>query len=146
MCAGIVALMLCPIIIKKNKITPIVENDKSITINNVGKKISIEPNHTKQQMSDSNKIALDQMYGRRGGVTVDDKMTKHRQRIGDRDHKATVAQIKGRRNNSMEPYYRQELEHHGSKRWWDPDTVLMHKATKKQKETIMIGPDAYLPN
>jgi flagellar biosynthesis component FlhA len=95
-----------------------------------------------QEMSDANKYALDQMYGRRG-TSIDDKMTEHRKRIGDRDRKATIAQIRGRRNNSLEPYYRQELSQHGSKRWWDPDPVLMRKASGEQMKTIMMGPSQY---
>jgi hypothetical protein len=135
--------------------TPMLQQNKSRTgdvqheslfENNTNKKVDmVEKSNVDQHMSDLNKLALDQMYGRHGS-NVDDKMSEHRQRIGDRDHKATVAQIKGRRNNSMEPYYRQELEQYGSKKWWNPDTVLMRKATKKQKKTIMIGPDAYMPN
>ena len=95
-----------------------------------------------QTISDANRYALDQMYGRRG-TSIDDKMTAHRQRIGDRDRKATIAQIKGRRNNALEPYYRQELSQHGAKKWWDPDSVLIRKATSEQMKTIMRGPNPY---
>jgi hypothetical protein len=95
-----------------------------------------------QTLSDANKYALDQLYGRRG-TSIDDKMTGHKKRIGDRDRQATISQIRGRRNNSLEPYYRQELSQHGAKRWWDPDTVLSRKATSEQMKTIMRGPSPH---
>jgi hypothetical protein len=89
-------------------------------------------------MSDANRFALDQVYGRKGN-NIDNKMTEHRQRIGDRDRQATIAQIKGRRQNVYEPYYRQELSEHGSKKWWEPDDVLVSKLQDNQMATIQTG-------
>lgn len=91
------------------------------------------------QMSEANRWALDQLYGRRG-TPIDDRMTEHHKRIGSREEKAIVTQIRARRNNSMEPFYRQELSQHGNKRWWDPDPVLARKATPEQQATLMKGP------
>ena len=102
-----------------------------------------EPDEKKDEnmdkMSESNRWSLEQLYGRRGSP-MDDRITKHKQRIGDRDRKATITQIRARRNNAMEPYYRQELSQHGNKRWWDPDPILSRKATPEQQSTIMKGP------
>lgn len=119
-----------------NKAEPVEHEEQSIT------SIDAIDDESMQTMSDANKYALDQMYGRRG-TSIDDKMTEHRKRIGDRDRQATISQIRGRRNNSLEPYYRQELSQHGSKRWWDPDTVLIRKASSEQMKTIMFGPNPH---
>lgn len=98
--------------------------------------------HGMANMSDENRWALDQLYGRRG-TPINDRMTEHYKRIGSRDEKAVVTQIRARRNNSVEPFYRQELSQHANKRWWDPDPILSMKATPEQQATIMKGP---MPN
>lgn len=89
-------------------------------------------------ISESNRYALDQLYGRKCN-NMDSKMTEHKKRIGDRDRKATIAQIKGRRQNVYEPYYRQELEEHSNKRWWEPDTAIIMNADKNHMRTVQMG-------
>lgn len=93
------------------------------------------------EISDANRFALDQVYGRKGN-NIDNKMTEHKKRIGDRDRQATISQIKSRRQNVYEPYYRQELSEHGSKRWWEPDDVLVRKLQDNQMATIQMGQHA----
>ena len=91
-----------------------------------------------QAISHSNKMALHKLYNRNVS-TVDDKMLDHRKRIGGRDKNAVITQIRSRRNNSMEPYYRQELSQHGNSKWWDVESILSRKATPSQQSTIMKG-------
>ena len=91
------------------------------------------------QMSEANLYSLDQVYGHRYAGSVDNRIVEHNKRIGDRDRQATINQIKGRRNNVYEPYYRQELSEIGSKRWWDNDTVISRKAVDNWMDLIMTG-------
>jgi hypothetical protein len=94
---------------------------------------------TRAAISQSNLFSLNQIYGRRYGGTIDDALYVHKQRIGDRDRQATINQVKSRRNNVYEPYYRQELSEHNSKRWWEPDDVLVTKLDRRQLDTIDMG-------
>jgi hypothetical protein len=91
------------------------------------------------RISKSNKLAVSELYGRRYGGTMDNALYVHKQRIGDRDRQATINQIRGRRNNVYEPYYRQELSEHSVKRWWDNEDVLTTKLDKRQLSTIDMG-------
>lgn len=89
-------------------------------------------------ISEKNLYIIDQVYGNKMNTTTN-LTTKHNMRIGDRDRKATIAQIKGRRTNTYEPYYRQELSEHSSKRWWEPDDVLVRMLPEHQMNTIPMG-------
>ncbi len=93
-------------------------------------------------MSKSNKESLNQIYGQRYAGTVDDALLAHKKRIGDRDRRATVIQVRARRNNVMEPYYRQELSEHNSVRWWEPDDALTTVVGKRQLDTLEMGRSA----
>lgn len=97
---------------------------------------------TLEAISRSNLFSLNQIYGRRYGGTIDDALYVHKQRIGDRDRQATINQVRSRRNNVYEPYYRQELSEHNSKRWWEPDDVLVTKLERRQLDTIDMGRSA----
>jgi hypothetical protein len=88
-----------------------------------------------------NATALNELYGRRYNGTVDNALWAHKQRIGDRDHQATINQIKGRRNNVYEPYYRQELSERNSERWWEPDNRLVMQANKRWMDTVDMNRD-----
>jgi hypothetical protein len=96
----------------------------------------IEKKKNEVKMSDTNLFELDKMYGLRNCENVDDRITKFNQRIGDREHQAAIIQARGLHDNSIEPYYREELSAWGASRWWEPDTVLMRKATPEQMVTI----------
>jgi hypothetical protein len=89
----------------------------------------------------SNRLAVSELYGRRHAGTMDNALYVHKQRIGDRDRQATINQIRSRRNNVYEPYYRQELsEAERSGGWWkDNDDVLMQKLERRQLATIDMG-------
>lgn len=89
----------------------------------------------------SNQLAVREVFGRRYGGTMDNALYKHKQRIGDRDRQATINQIRARRNNVYEPYYRQELaEAERSGGWWkDNDDVLTTKLDHRQLSTIDMG-------
>jgi hypothetical protein len=100
----------------------------------------IEKDNSDTKNYNKNLYELDKMYGLRNCENADDKITKFKKRIGDREHKAAIIQSRGRRNNSIEPYYREELSAWGASRWWEPDTVLMRKATPEQMATIQMGP------
>ena len=91
---------------------------------------------------EENRYALDQLYNR-GGKTIDSEMTKHRQRIGDRDRQAIIAQATWRRNNTYEPYYRQELSDHHTKRWWEPDQAIIGQVTPEQLPLFQGVKDRY---
>lgn len=95
----------------------------------------------RNRISKSNKLAVSELYGRRYGGTMDNALYVHKQRIGDRDRQAIINQVRGRRNNVYEPYYRQELsEAERSGGWWkDNDDVLVTKMDKRQRETIDMG-------
>jgi hypothetical protein len=90
-------------------------------------------------IAQSHLFSLNQIYGRRSAGSIDNALYAHKQRIGDRDRQATINQVRGRRTNVYEPYYRQELSEHASKRWWEPDDVLVTKLEKRQLETIPMG-------
>ncbi len=93
-------------------------------------------------ISKSNRFSLDQIYGRRYMGTIDNALYAHKQRIGDRDRQATIAQVRARRNNVYEPYFRQELSEENSVRWWEPDDVLNTLFDKRQLDTIDMGRSA----
>lgn len=90
-------------------------------------------------IDESNRRAVGEVYGRRYGGTMDNALYVHKQRIGDRQRQAIINQVRGRRNNVYEPYYRQELSEHASKRWWENDDVLVTKLDKRQLSTIDMG-------
>lgn len=88
----------------------------------------------------SNQLAVQEVFGRRYGGTMDNALYKHKQRIGDRDRQATINQIRARRNNVYEPYYRQELaEAERSRGWWNNDDILTTKLDHHQLATIDMG-------
>lgn len=88
----------------------------------------------------SNQLAVREVFGRRYGGTMDNALYKHKQRIGDRDRQATINQIRARRNNVYEPYYRQELaEAERSRGWWNNDDILTTKLDHHQLATIDMG-------
>lgn len=55
---------------------------------------------------------------------------------GDRERQSLIRSIRGRRAPTWEAYFREELSDHNSKRWWEPEPMLMRKATPKQKLTV----------
>ena len=92
------------------------------------------------RISKSNALAINELYGRRStSGTMDAALYVHKQRIGDRDRQATYNQVRSRRNNSIEPYYRQELSEHAAKRWWDNEDVIVTKLDRRQMDTIDMG-------
>lgn len=94
------------------------------------------------RISKSNALAVGELYGRRSTAgTMDAALYVHKQRIGDRDRQATINQIRGRRANTYESYYRQELsEAERSGGWWkDNDDVLVTKLEKRQIDSIDMG-------
>lgn len=91
------------------------------------------------RISKSNALAIGELYGRRSAGTMDNAIYVHAQRIADRDRQATYNQIRSRRNNVYEPFYRQSLSEHASKRWWEPEDVLVTKLNKRQMDTIDMG-------
>lgn len=99
------------------------------------------PNDSKfAQIKKSNQLAVREIFGRRYGGTMDNALYKHKQRIGDRDRQATINQIRARRNNVYEPYYRQELsEAERSGAWWNNDDILTTKLAHHQLSTIDMG-------
>lgn len=95
---------------------------------------------TVARIKKSNALAVQGVFGRRYGGTMDNALYKHKQRIGDRDRQATINQIKARRNNVYEPYYRQELaEAERSRGWWNNDDILTTKLDHHQLATIDMG-------
>jgi hypothetical protein len=71
---------------------------------------------------------------------MDDALYKHKQRIGDRDRQANYNQVRGRRNNVYEPYFRQELSEQSATRWWGlNEDVMVTKLNKRQLNTIDMG-------
>lgn len=125
---------------KKNSSVPVlVENivDDDSEQNNIH---NISESMTAKTKDDyiaiQNKKAMDDIYSDQKMNTIDHKVSKFNQRIGDRDRKAIIAQIKGRRNPSMEPYYRQELEDQGTVRWWDNEDVIVRMVNPNQLATI----------
>lgn len=92
------------------------------------------------QIKKSNQLAVSGVFGRRYGGTMDNALYKHKQRIGDRDRQATINQIRARRNNVYEPYYRQELaESERSRGWWNNDDILTTKMDHRQLATVDMG-------
>jgi Ca2+/Na+ antiporter len=95
---------------------------------------------TLARIKKSNQLAVREVFGRRYGGTMDNALYKHKQRIGDRDRQATINQIRARRNNVYEPYYRQELaEAERSRGWWNNDDILTTKLDHHQLATIDMG-------
>lgn len=88
-----------------------------------------------------NACALNELYGRRSNGSIDSALYVHKQRIGDRDRQATINQVKGRRNNVYEPYYRQELSERNSERWWEADNLLVRSADKRWLDTVPMNRD-----
>lgn len=101
---------------------------------------SAQNHDTLMKIKKSNKLAVGEVFGRRYGGTMDNALYKHKQRIGDRDRQATINQIRARRNNVYEPYYRQELaEAERSRGWWNNDDILTTKLDHHQLATIDMG-------
>ncbi len=90
----------------------------------------------RERIAQSNAATVRELYGRRTAGSIDNALYVHKQRIGDRDRQATINQVRGRRGNVYEPYYRQELSDHASKRWWEPESVLAMKLDKRQLNTL----------
>lgn len=126
------------IVVDQNNDDPVSsrKTERSTTNNPNDTFVSHTPNSS--SISEKNRYAIDQVYGNKMNTTTN-LTTKHNMRIGDRDRKAIIAQVKGRRANTYEPYYRQELSEHGSKRWWEPEDVLVRMLPDKQMNTIPMG-------
>ena len=103
-------------------------------IQNMSEPMAIEP--TDDYIATQNKKAMDDIYSDQKMNTIDHKVSKFNQRIGDRDRRAIITQIKGRRNPTMEPYYRQEMEDQGTVRWWDNEDVMVRMVNSNQMATI----------
>lgn len=103
-------------------------------IQNISEQMTTEPKY--DYITTQNKKAMDDIYSDQKMNTIDHKVSKFNQRIGDRDRNAIIAQIKGRRNPTMEPYYRQELEDQGTVRWWDNEDVMVRMVNPNQMATI----------
>jgi hypothetical protein len=93
-----------------------------------------------KNISDINLYELNKIYGKDITESADDRISKFKKRIGDKERQAAIIQSRGLHENSIEPYYREELSAWGASRWWEPDTVLMRKATPEQMKTIQKGP------
>ncbi len=88
-----------------------------------------------------NACALNELYGRRSSGSIDDRLLVHKQRIGDRDRQATISQVRSRRNNVMEPYFRQELSERNSERWWEADNRIVRFGNKQWNDTVPMNRD-----
>lgn len=89
-----------------------------------------------KKIIEQNKLAIDAVYSDQPLNPIDFGVSKFNQRIGDRDRKAIITQIKGRRNPTYEPYYRRELEDRATVRWWDNEDVMVRYLEKNQRQTI----------
>jgi hypothetical protein len=89
-----------------------------------------------KKIVEKNREAINAVYGDQPLNPIDFGVSKFNQRIGDRDRKAIIAQIKGRRNPTYEPYYRRELEDQATVRWWDNEDVMVRTINENQRQTI----------
>lgn len=90
-------------------------------------------------ITEDNRHLIDTLFDT-GTNTATNKSTRFAHRIGSRDREAQRIQIKARRNNVYEPFFRQELEDGGNQKWWGlNDDLMINKYTAEQRPTIQTG-------